>query len=174
MLAIAAITAIFALFHRWHEVSSPDPVGIAGAFYIGPDYHVTPEERARMLSRKRHWECTGMTHLSAGPWPIAAFAAVAVVALAAALWPSGRSTPLIPAIAAFVAAAVVGFYVFSWGLLRHVFDSVGSPYPAARVFSGAQITLALSALVLLVAAGVEDRQRRRTAHVLSEDQDRSR
>lgn len=161
----AACTAGAALFVRWHDVGTPDPERAAGAFYFGPDYNVTPEDRARMLEPAVWTPCTGIEHLGLDAWPLVLLAAAALIAVAAAR--AERPVWLFVAAAFAFAVAVGNAYAnLLGGLLAHFLLQVSRSTAAPSVHEWATFTLEAALLATSAAsiwAAIRARRARRLA-----------
>jgi hypothetical protein len=159
LLALVGVLSIVTLFEDWHVLREHaiDGQKVFEALYVGPDYRVSDDERARLLHDGMNdgiteTACTGLDHLGIKT-PIA-IAVVVVLALICVLVPSR-----IAAFAGLGAALAAFFLAASAAFLRHLLEDIGPDSSAAVGFHVLQIVVIGAAAVLCLCVVMERRTR---------------
>lgn len=152
LVVLAAAAMAICLPLPFHDYLTVNPRRSAGAFYFGPDYHVTGEERARMLALTEHHSHTGLEHFPNGPLDLGLAVGLAALAFVSLLLARRRFAPWLSLLLAF-ASAVFGAWMALDGVLIHIFQRVVEPpHAAEHVFDAAHVALIGGALALALHA----------------------
>jgi hypothetical protein len=158
VLALVAGLPIAAMFADWHVLREHaiDGKKVFEALYVGPDYRVSDDARARMLDEGMNagvteTVCTGLDHLGLAT-PIA-LAVVVLLALICVLVPSR-----IAAFAGLAAALAAFLLAGSAALMRHLLVEVGPDSSAAIAFDVLRVVVVGAAVLVCVCVVKERRQ----------------
>jgi hypothetical protein len=150
LVALVAATMAVCLPMRFHDYRTTDPQQVAAAAYVGPDYHVGDDERARMLAPTVRHSHTGLEHHPSGAEIGLALLALCALGIVAARTARHRRAPW-TALGLALASGAAFVWISLDALLAHLFDAV-EPTLAEHAFHGATVVLGALSVVLALHA----------------------
>src|SRR5262245_16977016 len=115
---------------------------------MGPDAHLTTEQRVKLLEPTVVERCTGLDHFDEGPAPLVFGALLIALAIASLRTKKKRAHWLM------AAASLLGAFLVFYGLFgiafRHLLENVGEPMRAQRIFDWSSSVVFWSLVALAV------------------------